>query len=499
MHSDAPTVVATNSSRKRPRHFHAGPDDATADQSLGTPDSPFSGGATQQHSTHISPQGRLYTHARELVCAFLSLADLSRMLAVNRAWASAVRSMKPLAVSWRNKVAPVVFCVSPLGRHVSKLRLIEPTSAESLLLLSLRAPHLKGLNVSVSLPQPIGLVFGTKLQSVNLYITAMNASDVPAWNATLVRVAALPELSGLTLLVPAYYSGLDFAPLTRTKIVRFRIAANSSTETSSVSASQPSDVQIEAIRSMPFLQDWIPVGWNRERFIRLLRAPHQMKLTSIPTLGYVDDAVATVLSTLPTLEHLSIQETRSISFLSSLVKLQTLSIKLAPRPPPVITSAAFVASLAHCTQLVHLCLNGTVSDKDMTALLPHLLKLRSLELRSCDRLKSLRFLNETRLQRLVLNNCCNLHATELMYVHTMHALTQLDIISSFAEPLDLLSIGLHLPPSKLIPTLVKFAYVHEPDTSVYAIRANEQTQRTTQASYYSISIMNFLQELPLPA
>jgi hypothetical protein len=375
----------------------------------------------------------------------------------------------------------------------------ESTSAESLLLLSLRAPHLKGLIVSVSLPQPIGLVFGAKLQSVNLYITAMNVSDVPAWNATLVHLAALPELSGLTLLVPEYYPGLDFTPLTRTKIVRFRIAADTSIEsTSFVSASQPSDLQVEAIRSMPFLQDWIPVGWNRERFIRLLRAPHQMKLKRIPTLGYVDDAVATVLSTLPSLEHLDIQETRSISYLPSLVKLQTLSIKLAPRPPPAITSAEFVAALAHCTQLVHLCLTGTVSAIDMIALLPRLVQLRSLELRSCDRIGTLCFLRNTRLQRLVLHNCRELHTTELVYVHTMPALAQLDIISSFVEPLDRLSIELHLPPSKLVPTLVKFAYLHEPDTAVYAIRTNGQTQRTTPPSYYSTSIMNFLQELPLP-
>ena len=56
-------------------------------------------GQPEQPSAHISPAMRIYRHALESIFAMLELSDLSRILAVSRAWSAAVRSMAPILAS----------------------------------------------------------------------------------------------------------------------------------------------------------------------------------------------------------------------------------------------------------------------------------------------------------------------------------------------------------------------------------------------------------------
>ena len=118
-----------------------------------------------QPSAHVSPAMRIYRHALESIFAMLELADLSRALAVNREWAAAVRSMKPINASierdnrgWFDTrtdfrpLPPIARIVaSSLLRHLAAIHIgyenasWTPLSNASIGLLSQYAPTLTSL------------------------------------------------------------------------------------------------------------------------------------------------------------------------------------------------------------------------------------------------------------------------------------------------------------------------------------------------------------------
>ena len=121
----------------------------------------------EQHSAqplvHVSPVMRIYRHALESIFAMLDLDDLSRVLAVSREWAAAVRSMKLIHASMErdytgwlcrryHRFPPISRIVgSPLLRHLAALHLSDfrgawiPLSNECLDLLAQHAPDLQSL------------------------------------------------------------------------------------------------------------------------------------------------------------------------------------------------------------------------------------------------------------------------------------------------------------------------------------------------------------------
>ena len=87
--------VTKMSSCKRPRHFHQGPDEAEEEQ------------REEEAAAAQPPVSRLYRHALESIFGFLSLADLSRVLAVSRSWSAAVSSMCSIDVTLESLPAAV--------------------------------------------------------------------------------------------------------------------------------------------------------------------------------------------------------------------------------------------------------------------------------------------------------------------------------------------------------------------------------------------------------
>ena len=77
--------AATDPSKQRHGGDGTDPADASGEDKRGT-------------TARVSPITRLYRHALESVFGFLTLEDLSRVLAVKRGWSAAVRSTKSLAL-----------------------------------------------------------------------------------------------------------------------------------------------------------------------------------------------------------------------------------------------------------------------------------------------------------------------------------------------------------------------------------------------------------------
>ena len=193
--------------KKRPRHFWEGPDPADADVSV----------KDKQESVHVSPVARLYRHALESVFEFLDLANLSRVLAVSRAWAAPVRSMKSIcaAVS-SDHVRSWLLAASPLAAHVRHFgspvrRLV--ASCSDLFILSRPPISLLSLRCTVDLSQqPLRLFLGASLESVTLQLQdAANTASVI--NDAIVTVSRLPSLTKFDLRMPSFFPEVNFAPL----------------------------------------------------------------------------------------------------------------------------------------------------------------------------------------------------------------------------------------------------------------------------------------------
>ena len=146
-------------------------------------------GEEEQHaaqpSSHVSPAMRIYRHALESVFAMLPLDDLSRVLAVSREWAAAVRSMKPNNVAiarddheWihpRNPFRPLPLIASivgsPLLRHVSAIQIRDAGLSWTLLdnaslgLLAQYVPNLTSLCCKLTLAPNQPLTLPAKLLS----------------------------------------------------------------------------------------------------------------------------------------------------------------------------------------------------------------------------------------------------------------------------------------------------------------------------------------------
>jgi hypothetical protein len=101
---------------------------------------------------------QLYSHALESVFSFLSLSELSDMMAVSHSWSAAVLSMRRLGFTLDPRSVDLIrlMCHSRLSRHVSGLdhEGHAPMIVEDVSLVATRMPHLRELVCKV-IPQPL--------------------------------------------------------------------------------------------------------------------------------------------------------------------------------------------------------------------------------------------------------------------------------------------------------------------------------------------------------
>ena len=154
-----------------------------------------------------SPVTRLYRHALESILGMLPLDDLSRVLAVSRAWSAAVRSMTPIAAllfrDHRHPFPIALLVGSPLLRHLAAIhrkhssQATMPMDNASITLLSLHAPNLTAVQCALTFLPTRPLALPAQLQSLELEMDA-EYSDA-AINSLLATVAALPSLTSFHL------------------------------------------------------------------------------------------------------------------------------------------------------------------------------------------------------------------------------------------------------------------------------------------------------------
>ena len=440
------TSASESSSRKRPRHFHQGPHGGDNEQRQADEAAPAQPPAT-----------RLYRHALESIFGFLSLADLSQVLAVSRAWSAAAGSMRGIDASLESLPAahPLFeLCASRVARHIGTLgseKKIAPLTQERLFLVGVCMTGLHTLHCKLPSPLVGPLLFPPSLTHLNV------DSSVSFEQVNLVIEAAsrIPKLLVLKLCKLSSRQHLVFAPLRR------------STHLHTLSLDFPSGPhlslqQADQLRAIPNLTNLDAVLYAPD--VRsLLRTPHQLELQTVTVNGPLDAELTGLLASLPHLTQLSVYDANTITFLSSLPNLHTLhlldfalgSSKLLPKPEQMIEG------LGQCSQLTDLTIwSSKLTAAHVSTLLSRLPAVRQLRLFELSRLQSLSFLSSqplaSTLTGLQLRDCrhSNLSAGELFNVYSLQQLTRLELRDCFSERLDSLTLREFRLPSARLPKLL---------------------------------------------
>lgn len=427
--------------------------------------SDHAGSATEENQSPAddAPRPLLYRHALESVFGFLSLPELSRVLAVSRSWSFAVKSMRSIGAQIRIPALRSGMHTSALARHVAvwdsnDLTLDVPSlSLLTLHMRSLTSLHCrlqtKGIRVIEFPPKLIDLtlVFGQPMEA---------AADI---NNAIESVSRLPLLQSLCVwLYCEEAQQLNFTPLqSLPKLEEFAFAwPGVHAEDRS-----PTDEQIEQVRALPHLlrlngQPSMPL------LCRLLRTPHALKWQSLGASHQymeVNAELGGLLAELPSLTQARVILLPDCdpTFLTHLRNLTHLHLELGRCDSRAMSERAAL-SLQGCKQITQFMLSGCkLNAQQIGALLANFERLNHLTLSDIFELESLQFLSTGTLPRtltnLSLQRCRSprLHSTELAHVHTLQSLTDLEVRYCFAEPMDR---SLYDPPSKLMPNLVKFAF-----------------------------------------
>lgn len=281
--------LAPLSSRKRPRHFQQGPDEAEDEQRQ-----PEEAAAAAQ-----PPAARLYRHALESIFGFLSLKGLSAVLAVSRSWSSAVGSMGSIDAAVETLAGPHALmeaCASGLARHIGTLGSKSSPGKlgqESLYLVGLRITRLHTLRVTLQWSIARSLRFPPSLTKLDLSFGVPNNAPLQI-NLAILAVNRLPKLHSLALHLPRLTSALavSFAPLrhaTQLQTLRlvFDFGQNLNLQ------------QADELRAIPSLTE---LGWplSASAMRMLLRPPHdQLPWQKLQTFGPLTDELAGLLARLP--------------------------------------------------------------------------------------------------------------------------------------------------------------------------------------------------------
>ena len=308
---------------------------------------------------------RLYRDALESVFGFLSLADLSRVLAVSRAWSAAVRSMKPIDAEVTSEgVSAWMIAASPLAVHVRHFGSTDyywKNSSGDLLFLSRPPFSLISLACALDLSPPARMFLGHSLQSLTLQLRD-EANTAAVINEAFVTISRLPLLEKLDLWLSSFFPEVSFAPFAVAPRLRiFRCKA--------LFVRQPTHPQLDHLRMIPHLRS-VDLALSRESLLFLLRAPHSLEWQEINRVDDIDSDVAAALSTLPTLTTLATLACCSVAFLPALTRLRSLVLDL---DPDVLLAADIVAGLPCCSQLTDLALSAAdVTSAHLSEALPHL-------------------------------------------------------------------------------------------------------------------------------
>jgi hypothetical protein len=396
------------------------------------------------------------------------------MLRVSKEWTAAVNSMHPVDVELpylEDDSRLLRFCMSPLSRHVSKANVwMFPLSCWSLCHLKLRLPSLQQLSCRFE-GSWLPLMFPARLRNLTVRFLAAAAVTAPfsdkqhrELDEAIVAIASLPLLEELDLSVSmarrCCLTPLATAPILRTLNLRFP------------SAVFDSPTVIEALRAMPLLRS-LNFDPSAKSFTRMLQPPHTMKLEKL----YIDEHFTTefgeAIVHLPTLTNLSVWlNSPHTDFFCQLPNLRCLEMNVVLTDVPPETDR-IMQSLQSLTALTELEIEEAgdfplrFTSDQLAACLAHMPLLTRLDLTIAKALDSLRFLSSGPITR----SLTKLHLSrfeprlplrELHHVHELSALTDLGLYSVFDRPLDDYSASLYSPPSRLMPSLVRFNHGWKP-------------------------------------
>ena len=440
-----PTSAAT-SSRKRPRHFHQGPDEAEEEQ------------REEEAAAAQPPVARLYRHALESIFGFLSLADLSRVLAVSRPWSAAVGSMRCI----NTKVASIPaahplfeLCASRLARHIGTLGSENKSIVVSQGDLYLAGTRMTGLHaLFYKLPSPLvgPLLFPPSLTNLTVDPFGLPAREA---NAMIKAASRLPNLMSLKVCYSKLQPLLDFAPLRHS--TQLHTLALDLVVTQNLSLQQADDLR--TIPNLTYLD--LPLQASDMRL--LLRAPHQLQLQKLNLTGPLDAEIGGLLSSLPRLTNLCASDATSFSFLNSLPNLRILQLDTLALPEPLPEPEQMMGG-GQCSKLTSLTIwTSELTAAHVGALLSRMPAVCWLTLIDMPRLESLSFLSSseplaTTLNGITLKDCRHpqLRAEELHHLYSLQKLTWLVINNCFSERLDSFTLKEFKPPSRHFPKLATF-------------------------------------------
>ena len=433
------------SSRKRPRHFHQGPDEAEDEQ------------REEEAAAAQPPAARLYRHALESIFGFLSLADLSRALAVSRSWSSAVSSMRSIGAAVDSLPAGrslLELSASRLARHIGQLGSLNEAialSQESLYSAGFRMSGLKCLHWVM--PAPLlhaPLIFPPSL--TRLKVNAASTALPLEVNLVIEAASCMPSLAALSLGLPELH---PLVSLTRLRGLRSLQELSLTESFSPFTQTQADDLR--AIPHLTSLDRWLHTSNLR----LLLRVPHQLKWQKLKVLAPLDSELMGLLVSLPSLVELSVACCEDAALLPLLPNLRNLTFLGFARQQPLSSPEQMIQGVGQCAQLTSLCISSSkLTSAHMHALLSCMPALSKLQLANMPWLETLSFLSSEPLQRsltsLTLVDCLHpaLLAVKLRHIFALQQLTHLVIRRCF-EKLDSLTKHDLKVPSVRLPKLVK--------------------------------------------
>ena len=428
-----------SSNRRRPRHFHQGPDE-TKEQREET------AAATQP------PVARLYRHALESIFGFLSLQELSKVLSVSRSWVTAVGSMRSLDASCSASRWLLDVCLSRLARHVGTLGSEDDPVELSREFLYIAATRMIGLHtLYYNAPSPFALppLFPPTLTLLDVSLPNVTATEV---NSFISSVSYLRWLRSLALDSSVADFDVSFAPLARlAHLQELQFIAD-----------ELSPKQIYELRALPHLTS-LEYSLMNEELGLMLRPPHQLQWQKLQIFDA--DEEAPLLTSLSSLTDLTIHRWKKLTVLqhaATCSNLRALMLADFQRSTPALRPKQLIAGVGQCTRLTSLTIsNSSLSVAHASALLSCMPAVSELTLCNMDRLESLSFLSSDPLRRsltsLVLKDCRHaaLLTIELRHIFALQQLTHLTIQRCFAEKLCSFVLNELKAPSARLPKLIE--------------------------------------------
>ena len=400
---------------------------------------------------------QLYQHALDSVFDFLSLDDLSRVMAVSPSWWEAIRAMPCARLVTSCSLSRLVpLCSSTLSKHVHRVvdAAKSELTCEALYIVALRMPQLISLQCSILPSQATKLILPHKLETLDLDLR--NLTEAPI-NAIIKGISQLKALVTLRLRLPSLLPAISFAPLAAVESLQ-------DLELVASTVSQPTDAHVDQLRSLPRLRRMAVDKLSNQSLTRLLRTPHSLAWVEIATVDPVDAVASAALAALSSLQVLTAGQCTDIGFLTQLVQLRSLSLHMQHPWPAAITADAVIDGLSCCTQLVELILTAPLNCKHLRVLLPRLPLLVVLWLWHMRELESLECFSSgpigTQLRALKISHCNNagLHSSELKHLTGLKALEELVLGRSFVEALTPLELFFLTPPITVMPQLKQLVY-----------------------------------------